>query len=35
LKKLLEAKGFPVRGTAKDLIERVEEIGVSSKVETG
>jgi hypothetical protein len=30
LKKLVEAKGFSVRGTAKNLIERVEENGVSS-----
>ena len=34
LKKLVEAKGFSVRGTAKNLIERVEENGVSSKAKT-
>jgi len=31
LKKLLEEKGLPVRGTAKDLIKRAEENGISSK----
>ncbi len=34
LKKLLEEKGLPVRGTAKDLIKRAEENGISSKVTT-
>jgi hypothetical protein len=32
LKKRLEEKGLPVRGTAKDLIKRAEENGISSKV---
>jgi hypothetical protein len=34
LKKLLEEKGLPVRGIAKDLIKRAEENGISSKVTT-
>ena len=34
LKKLLEEKGLPVRGTVKDLIKRAEENGISSKVTT-
>jgi hypothetical protein len=34
LRKLLEEKGLLVRGTAKDLIERAEENGISSKVTT-